>query len=258
MYRKEVMFMAKEIILNADMGEGFGCYRLCNEAALMPYLTSVNLACGFHAGDPMVMRNSVELAVKNGVSIGAHPGFADRQGFGRRMIQISEDELYCDLMYQFGALDAFVKKAGGEITHVSPHGVMDPLVSENENFARVFMDAIKDFKKDMYLVIEAGNVLAELCEKEGLRVASVGYPDLEYDLDGHMIITRTKELMDPQKILKQALSMVLDNKYLSVDGKQFPITPKVLCLHSDVPNSLEIMRVLRSGLEEVGVGVVGF
>ena len=89
-------------------------------------------------------------------------------------------------------------------------------------------------------------------------MASVGYPDLEYDLDGHMIITRTKELMDPQKILKQALSMVLDNKYLSVDGKQFPITPKVLCLHSDVPNSLEIMRVLRSGREEVGVGVVGF
>lgn len=250
--------MGKQIILNADMGESFGCYRLGNDELLMPYLTSVNLACGFHAGDPVVMRNSVKTAKKNGVSIGAHPGFADRQGFGRRMLQLSEDELYCDLIYQFGALEGFVKKEGLEIMHVCPHGVMDNLVSENKTYAKVFIDAIKDFKKDMKLVIEEKCLLAELCQEQGLEVAAVGYPDLDYDSQGNMIITRNKELMDPQKIAEQSFRMVIDHEYKSVDGKAFPIHPQVLCFHSDVPNCLDILKTVRKMLNEAGVETIGF
>lgn len=250
--------MSEKIILNADMGEGFGCYRLGNDDELMPYLSSVNLACGFHAGDPMVMRHSVETAKKNGICVGAHPGFADRQGFGRRMLNVSEDELYCDLIYQFGALDGFVKKEGMELTHVCPHGVMDSLVSENASYAKAFMDAVKDYKKDMKLVIEEQCLLASMCREEGLSVASVGYPDLDYDSEGNIIISRNKECMDPQKIVRQSINMILNHQYFSVDGKAFPIHPQVLCFHSDVPNSLEIMKALRKGLQEADIEVVGF
>lgn len=250
--------MREKIILNADMGEGFGCYRLGNDDELMPYLSSVNLACGFHAGDPMVMKHSVETAKKNGVCVGAHPGFADRQGFGRRMLGVSDDELYCDLIYQFGALDGFVKIEGMELTHVCPHGVMDSLVSENESFAKVFIDAVKDYKKDMKLVIEEKSLLASLCREKGLSVASVGYPDLDYDSDGNIIITRNKECLDPEKVVRQACNMVMEHQYFSIEGKAFPIHPQVLCLHSDVPNSLEVLKALRTGFREAGIEVVGF
>lgn len=250
--------MGDKIIINADMGEGFGCYRLCNDEELMPYLSSVNLACGFHAADPVVMKKNVACAVANGVSIGAHPGFADRQGFGRRMINVSTEELYCDVLYQFGALDAFVKAAGGKITHVCPHGVMDTLVSENEGYAEAFLNAVKDFDEDLELVIEDGCYLSKLCQKEKIKIAAVGYPDLDYDSNGNIIITREKHLQDPEKILKTAIHMVRDNTFYSVDGKPFHIEPKVLCLHSDVPNSLEILQVLKNGLCEAGIEVVGF
>lgn len=248
----------KKIILNADMGEGFGSYRMGNDDEIMPYLSSVNLACGFHGGDPVVMRHSVQMAKQCGVSVGAHPGFHDLQGFGRRMVAVSEEELYCDLMYQLGALDSFVRHEGMELTHICPHGVMDTLVSENESFAKVFMQAVKDYKADMKIIIEEKCLLASMCEAEGLKVAAVGYPDLEYDTDGNMIITREKEVMKLEKIVEQSIRMVVENKYRSMDGKEFPIHPDVLCLHSDVPNSLEIMQALRKGLTEAGIEIVTF
>lgn len=245
-----------QIALNADLGESFGNYRICNDEEFMKYISSVNLACGFHAGDPVIMRNSVKAAIKNGVSIGAHPGFNDKQGFGRRMINISEDELYCDIMYQLGALDAFVKSEKAEMTHVCPHGVMDTLVSENESYADAFINAVIDYNKNLKLVIEEKSLLASKCKLKGIRVASVGYPDLKYDKNGNMIITRSKEIMNIDEITEQAIRMVKDNKYKTVDGNYLPIKPDVLCFHSDVPNSIEIIQKVRKAFELENIEII--
>jgi UPF0271 protein len=247
-----------QVVLNADMGESFGCYVMGKDEELMPYLSAVNLACGFHAGDPVVMYHSVQNAKKNGISIGAHPGFKDLQGFGRRMLCISEEELYTDLMYQFGALDSFIRREKAVLTHVCPHGLLDPLVSNEEKYGRVMIRAIKEYKPDMVLIIEENCLLARLCEEEGIRVACVGYPDLEYDSDGNMIITQKKTKLDPQKIAQQSLRMVKDHQLMNVEGRLFPIKVQVLCFHSDVPNSLEILKAVRFVLLENGVDIVSF
>ncbi len=244
-----------QVAINADMGESFGHYQIGNDDALMQYLSSVNLACGFHAGDPVVMRHSVETAAKYGVSIGAHPGFQDKQGFGRRMLDVSENDLYCDLIYQFGALDAFVKCKGLRMTHVCPHGVMDSLVSDTETFSDVFMQAVKDYQPDLKLVIDEKSLLAQKCAGFGLEVASVGYPDLDYDHNGNLLITRERGAMDVAKICEKAVMMVTEHRYLSVDGTEFSIRPDVLCFHSDVPNSLEILSAVRTALLNAGVDI---
>lgn len=251
--------MAKyQVALNADMGESFGHYKLGNDELLMEYLSTANLACGFHAADPMVMQESVGYAKKHGVSVGAHPGFKDMQGFGRRMMNISPEEMYADTIYQMGALNGFLMAQGMEMTHVCPHGLLDPMVSEHEEYAELFVKAVKDFKADMKIICEDNCALTRVAAKEKIAIARVGYPDLKYDAKGNYYVEKVRKPMDPDEIAEQSVRMIVEGRAKSVDGQFFPVKVDVLSYHSDVPNALEIMQAVHKALKAEGVEIVGF
>ena len=243
------------IVLNSDMGESFGNWHIGPDH-LMQYLSAVNLACGFHAGDPNVMYNSVEAAKQYGVSVGAHPGFRDLQGFGRRMMDLTPEEVYNDTLYQMGALDAFMRVKDMKITHINPHGELDPLVSDSEPHARAFLKAIKDYQDDMILVTEEKALIYKMAQEEGVRVLRVGYPDLKYSSDGSFAIDREKKPLEPNEIVEQSVRMIKEKKALAVDGSYFDIHVDVLAYHSDVPNAEEILSALRKRLAEEDIAVV--
>lgn len=252
-----VMYMEKKTVMfNADMGEGFGNYQFGNDEELMPYMTIVNFACGFHAGDPVIMNKSVKLAAKNGVKVGAHPGFRDMQGFGRRMIWLSPEELYCDVLYQLGALDAFLKKENMKLNHICPHGKMDPLVSENKNYAEAFADAVYDYDPKIKILLESKCLLKQICDERNIEVINVGYPDVEYDEDGEMIIETQKHYINPGEVAQRALHMIKDGYYESRKNRKFPIKAEALCFHGDIPNCVEIVKTVRKLLTENDINII--
>ncbi len=245
-----------QIVLNSDMGESFGNWHI-GPNHLMQYLSAVNLACGFHAGDPNVMQESVLAAKQYGISVGAHPGFRDLQGFGRRMMDLTPEEVYNDTLYQMGALDAFMRVQGMRITHINPHGELDPLVSDSEPHGRAFVQAIKDYQDDMVLVVEEKALIARIAKEEGIRVLRVAYPDLKYAADGSFAIDREKKPLEPQAIVEQSVRMIKNHQGLAIDGSYFDIHPDVLAYHSDVPNAEEILSALRDRLQAEDIDVVG-
>ena len=247
-----------KIILNSDMGESFGNYHV-GPNHLMQYLSAVNLACGFHAGDPMVMMESVRAAKKYGADVGAHPGFPDLRGFGRRMMDLSPDEVYTDTLYQLGALDVFLRAEGMAMTHIVPHGELDPLVSDVEEHARAFVAAIKDYKKDLIMIIEEKALLTKIGKEEGVGVLFVGYPDLKYNPDGSFLIDREKKPLEPMEIVEQSVRMIKEHRAKAADGQYFDVNTDVLAYHSDVPNAEEILialweRFLEEDIEVVRIG----
>jgi len=248
--------MAKyDVVINADMGESFGRYKLGNDEELMKHVTTANLACGFHGGDPTVMRATVRLAKEYGVAVGAHPGFQDLRGFGRRKIDITPEELVDDLLYQLGALGAFLKVEGMKMWHISPHGMLDPLVSNEEKYASAFIKAIKEYNSELIIVIEGKSLLYKKAKLAGLRVASVGLPDLKYDSDGNMVIERVKRPADPAEVAQQAISIIKDHKLRTIDGKELEFQAEVLCFHGDAPNSIEVLKKVKQELEKEGINV---
>jgi UPF0271 protein len=243
------------VVINADMGESFGRYRLGNDEEIMKYVTSANLACGFHGGDPTVMRTTVRLAKKYDVAVGAHPGFQDLRGFGRRMMEITPEELSDDLLYQLGALEAFLKVEGMKMWHLSPHGMLDPLVSNEEKYADAFIKTIREYNPELIIVIEGKSLLYKKAKLAGLRVAAVGYPDLNYDSEGNMVIERVKRLADPAEVAQQAISIIKDHKLRTIDGQKIEWQAEVLCFHGDAPNSVEVLKRVRQEFEKEGINV---
>lgn len=256
---KERKILTKyNIVINADVGESFGIYKIGNDEEVMKYVTSANLACGFHAGDPTVIKKTVRLAKKYNVAVGAHPGFQDLRGFGRRKINITLEELHDDLLYQLGALEAFTRVEGIKMHHVSPHGMLDPLVSNQEEFADVFIAAIKEYNPELIIVIERKSLLYDKAKMEGIRVASVAYPDLKYDAEGNMIIEKVKKPIKPVEVAEQAISIIKDQKIVTIDGKKLNMQADVLCFHGDTPNAIEILNEVRSTIEKDGINVKTF
>jgi len=247
-----------KVIINADMGESFGRYKIGNDDELMKYITTANLACGFHAGDPTVIRKTVRLARNNNVAVGAHPGFQDLRGFGRRMMGISVEELADDLIYQLGALDAFLKVEGVKMWHVSPHGMLDPLVSNEEKYADAFISTIKQYNSELIIIAESKSLLYKRAKIAGLRVAAIALPDLNYDDKGNMIIERSKKIMDPVEVARQAISIIKDHKMKTIDGNEIEWEAEVLCFHGDAPNALDIIKKVREELAKVNIQIVGW
>jgi len=243
------------VVINADMGESFGRYKLGNDEEIIKYVTSANLACGFHGGDPTVMKTTVRLAKKYGVAVGAHPGFQDLRGFGRRMMDITPEELSDDLLYQLGALEAFLKVEGMKMWHLSPHGMLDPLVSNEEKYADAFIKTIREYNPELIIVIESKSLLCRKAKLAGLRVAAVGYPDLNYDSEGNMIIERVKRLADPAEVARQSISIIKNHKLITIDGKELEWQAEVLCFHGDAPNSVEVLKRVRQEFEKEGINV---
>lgn len=249
---------AKSVDLNCDMGESYGVYRLGRDEELLPHVTSANIACGFHAGDPSVMRRSVELCLERGVAIGAHPGLPDLIGFGRREMRISPQEAYDLVLYQTGALNAFARAAGGSLHHVKPHGALYNMAASDRRLADAIAEAVARMEDGSLILYGlSGSKLIAAGKRFGLRTASEAFADRTYRPDG--TLTPRSEpnavIRDEDEAVRQVLRMVRDGQALAADGSVVPLAVDTVCLHGDGEHAAAFARRLRAELAAAGIGV---
>jgi UPF0271 protein len=251
--------MGITIDLVADVGEGFGSYRLGDDERILRTVTSANVACGFHAGDPRTMAASVRTCLEHGVSIGAHPSFPDLVGFGRRAMDLTRDEVRTDVLYQIGALNAFARAAGTAVRHVSPHGRLGSLVSTDRNYALGVADAVEQYDANLTILTLAGELERE-ARARGLRVGVIGLIDRAYEDDGSLVSRRDPEgvLHDDDAIVERALSMARDGSVLSRHGQPIPMHCDSLLMHGDNAASIRAAERVRAALEGAGIEVSAF
>jgi len=244
--------------LNADMGEGFGAYSIGNDDAILKIIRSASIACGFHAGDPVTMRKVVQRAKEEGVSIGAHPGFNDLWGFGRRRIDMRPDDLECMIAYQIGALNALAAYVGDKVTHLKPHGALNNIAAENADYALAIGRAIKAVDRDIIYVALSGSEMEKAGRKLGLRVAREGFCDRRYDDHGNLWSRKNPDAMitDPQAAAEQTVHMVLQGEVISRNGRPVKHPVDTLCLHGDEPSAIAVGQACRKALEQAGVKIV--
>ncbi len=242
-----------KIDLNCDMGESFGQYPLGSDAAVMPYISSANIACGMHAGDPMVMQATVRLAQQNGVAIGAHPGWPDLQGFGRREMQWVPDEVEGLVLYQIGALAAFTKAEGLVLRHVKPHGALYNQAAKDPSLARAIARAVQRFDANLILVGLAGSALISEGSSLGLRVANEGFPDRRYNADGTLVSRRQAHalLETPEEVAEHAIRLAKEG--IRFSGRSLRLD--TLCLHGDSPQAAENARKVKEALTAGGITI---
>lgn len=246
-----------KIDLNCDMGESFGAYSLGQDAAVMPLVTSVNIACGFHAGDPLVIEKTVRLAKQHGTAIGAHPGYPDLQGFGRRNMSLSADEVESMVLYQVGALAGFTRAAGVELVHVKPHGALYNQAAADRALAGAIARAVARFSRSLILVGLAGSALVEAARDAGLRAASEGFPDRAYQPDGSLRPRRLPGavLESLDGVIAHAVELAREGIRVEMDGQSKSIQVDTLCLHGDHPNAAENAQGVRAALQAAGVEI---
>jgi 5-oxoprolinase (ATP-hydrolysing) subunit A len=245
------------IDLNCDMGESFGSYQIGDDEALMDIVSSVNIACGFHGGDPGVMRKTVSMAAKKKIAIGAHPGYPDLQGFGRREMKLSVDEVYDLVLYQLGALAGFTKAAGTKLAHVKPHGALYNTAAKEMSLAEAIAKAVRDFDPSLILVGLSGSRLIEAGAQAGLRTASEVFADRAYQDDGTLSARSMKDALidDPDKAAEQVLKMIKYNKVTSLSGKNIAVTAQTVCIHGDGKFAVAFAKKIRQVLSENNVSV---
>ena len=244
----------KRIDVNSDVGESFGAWTMGPDEVLMPYLTSASIACGWHGGDPQVMRRTVRLARTHGVRIGAHPGYPDLLGFGRRPMQLSPGEARDYLLYQIGALYAFAKAEGLTLQHVKPHGALYHVAANDRSLSQGIAEAIVEVDPTLILVGPPGSELVKAGKEAGLRVAQEGFGDRAYNEDGSLVSRSMPGalLTDPDAVADQVLLMV-EGKARAITGRMIPITVDTVCLHGDTPGAPAIAKRLRERLALAGV-----
>lgn len=248
------------IDLNSDLGESFGAYKIGCDAEVLSYVSSANVACGFHAGDPVVMKKTVALAMERGTAIGAHPGFPDLVGFGRRNLAVSPDEAYAMVLYQVGALSAFVRAAGGMLQHVKPHGALYNMAAKDAKLAEAIARAVYDVSPSLILYGLAGSELIRAGEKAGLRTGSEVFADRAYMPDGSLMPRRQPGavLSDTEEAIAQVLSMVTTGKVKAADGSLVSVRADTVCVHGDNAKALAFTKAIRDRLEAEGIKVRNF
>ncbi len=248
--------MSRIINLNADMGEGFGPYDIGDDQGMLDAVSSANIACGFHGGDPTVMRRTVKAAAAKGVSIGAHPGFADIQGFGRRRIDLSPAEVENLVAYQIGALCAVADLEGVSVTHVKPHGALSNIAATEDSWARAIARAIRAIDKSLIFLAIAGSAMERAGHQEGLRIAREGFCDRQYEEDGNLVSRKIDGSVyrDPAPAVRQVLEM-LEGHVTARSGKVIACPVDSLCIHGDEPTGTAIARAVRKELDARGVTV---
>jgi len=241
----------KTIDLNADLGEG------CDDAAVMPHISSANIACGFHAGDAATMRRTVALCIAHGVAIGAHPSLHDRQNFGRREMEVAPDEVYAQALYQVGALATIARAAGTTVHHVKPHGALYNMAARDRALADAVARAVRDFDPSLILVGLAGGALIDAARTTGLRVAREAFCDRRYRANGSLTPrSQTNAVIeDIGDAVVQAVSIATRNEAIAEDGSRVRIEADTLCVHGDRGNAGEFARRLREALEHEGLRV---
>lgn len=243
--------------LNCDMGESFGAYRLGHDEEILAYITSANIACGFHAGDASTMRKTVRLALEHHVAIGAHPGLQDLVGFGRRRMDISPQEAYDIVVYQIGALWGFVKSEGGTLAHVKPHGELYNMAAKDAKLAEAVAEAVYKVDPGLILFGLAGSELIKAGQRIGLRTASEVFADRTYQADGTLTPRREPNaiITDEKQALSQVIRMVKEGKVWTQQQVDISIQADTICVHGDGPNALEFARNIRAALTEAGIVV---
>ena len=250
--------MTDKINLNADIGEGFGAYDIGNDAALMEIIKSASIACGFHAGDPLTMRRLIGHAARVGASVGAHPGFNDLWGFGRRRITMPAEDLEYLIAYQIGALQAMATYENLTVTHLKPHGALNNMAAEDEELALAIGRAIQVTDPEIIYVALAGSAMHSAAEKLGLRLAREGFADRQYEDDGNLASRSIPGtvITDPLVACEQAIRMVRDGEVVSRHGKVIAVQVATLCVPGDESTGVVVAREVRKGLEAEGIAVV--
>jgi UPF0271 protein len=249
--------MASTIDLNADLGESFGAWHMGDDAGVMPWISSANVACGFHAGDPAIMRATVALCMEHGVAIGAHTSLPDLQGFGRREMKVLPNDVYAQTLYQLGALDAFVCAAGTHLHHVKPHGALYNMAARDRTLAHAIAAAVRDFNPTLILVGLAGSALVDAGRAAGLRVQQEGFCDRRYRGDG-FLSPRSEAgavIDDIDAAVEQAVSIATAGEAASGDGARVRIEADTLCVHGDRANAAAFAERLHRALADAGVRI---
>ena len=236
-----------QIGINCDMGESFSLYKLGDDEGIMPFITEANIACGFHASDPNHMRTTVELARSHGVKTGAHFSLPDQAGFGRREMKIARDELANIIIYQIGALKAFLDIAGVPLNHLKPHGALYGMACRQESVAHAIADAAVHYEAPIFGM--AGTVQEDVYLSRGLEFRSEYFSDLDYKDDGGLIITREHAAVDPKQAAERCLRAVVEGKTQSINGKELAVRADTVCVHSDTPNAVEVAGAVRKVLK---------
>jgi len=249
--------MAAVIDLNCDMGESYGRWTLGADEAIMPFISSANVACGFHGGDPHVMRKTLQLALHHGVAVGAHPALPDLMGFGRRVMDVTPAELTDYVCYQTGALREFCRVAGTDLQHVKPHGILYTMAERDEAIADAIGAAARASGGQLILMTLASGKYDAHCRKMGVRVASEGFADRAYNVDLSLVSRKLPGslITDPQKAADQAVRMALESKVKTIDGVDVDISVQTICCHGDTPGAQHIVKAVRDALEKAGCQV---
>jgi UPF0271 protein len=249
--------MAETVDLNCDMGESFGAYRLGADEEVFPFITSANVACGFHGGDPSVMRATLARARERGVAIGAHPGFPDLIGFGRRNLDATTDEIYDLVVYQIGALLGFANAARMQLQHVKPHGALYNMAVARPELAAAIARAVRDVDRNLILFGLPESHLISEGQSAGLRTASEAFADRNYMRDGSLVSRRRADAQvhDVDEAVRRAIRMVREGKVRSIDGDDIAIDVQTICIHGDGPHAAEFAQRLRAAFESDGIVV---
>ncbi|MGH8794544.1 MAG: LamB/YcsF family protein [Stackebrandtia sp.] len=248
------------IDLNSDLGEGFGVWRSGDDDALLDLATSVNVACGFHAGDPRTMRTVCERAVSRGVAVGAHVGYRDLAGFGRRHIDVDPVELSDEIVYQIAALDAFARIAGDRVRYVKPHGALYNAATVDRGQAEALVDAVRRYDPALPVLCLPDSLLLRLARAAGLRVVAEAFADRAYTADGRLVPRRTPGavLHDVDAVARRCLRLAVDGEVESVDGPTVSVRAQSICVHGDTPQAVDIAREVRRRLIENGARLAPF
>ncbi|HPX03348.1 MAG TPA: 5-oxoprolinase subunit PxpA [Synergistaceae bacterium] len=246
-----------KIDLNSDIGESFGAYRMGDDAAVMDAVTSANVACGFHAGDPLVMNKTIKNCAAKGVAVGAHPGYPDLVGFGRRNMKCTPEEEYADCLYQIGALSAFCRANGLTLQHVKPHGAMYNQAAKDPELAKAIARAVKDSGENVILMGLANSEFEKAAKEIGIPFAAEAFADRGYMPDGSLV-PRSQPgaiIHDVDEAAKRVVRMVTEGKVEAVDGTVINFRPQSICMHGDTPEAVEMAKTVRRELEAAGVKV---
>ena len=245
----------RTVDLNSDLGESFGAYTIGRDAEVIPCITSANVACGWHAGDSLIMRRTVALCKENGVAVGAHPGYPDLIGFGRRNLSVSPEEAKAYVLYQVGALQAFCRAAGVPLKHVKLHGAFYNMAAKDPALARAVVDAVAEADDSLVLLALSGSEMIAAAEAKGLPSRSEVFADRGYRRDG-TLVPRSQPgalITDEDEAIARVIRMVRDGVVTSVDGVDVPLRAESICVHGDGEKALLFVRRIRKALEEAGI-----
>jgi UPF0271 protein len=246
-----------KVDLNCDLGESFGNYKIGNDENIIPVITSANIACGFHAGDAQVMNNTVKLAQENNIGIGAHPGLPDLQGFGRRNMDLSPQEIYDTVIYQLGAISGFCAIHNAKLNHVKPHGALYQMGARDEEIAHAIAQAVHDFDASLIFVGLSNTLLISKAKELGLQTASEVFADRRYEANGQLVSRKESDALitDTEEAISQVVSMVKDQQVTAKNGEKIAIQADTICVHGDGAHAFEFVSQIRERLSKEGISI---